>query len=115
MKNQAAIQERYLREELPQQLGGLAANLARIQSFSDHPDHREVVARLVEESLLFIEWTVPHVGAGVQAELVELQSLLAGWQQSWAELWADDEQRNAMAQQAQAWSERVLKMAGLLP
>lgn len=115
MKNQAAIQERYLREDLPQQLGGLAANLARIQSFSDHPDHREIVARLVEESQLFIEWSVPHVGAAVQAELVELQSLLAGWQQSWAELWVNDEQRSVMAQQAQAWSERVLKMAGLLP
>jgi len=38
-------------------LGGLAANLARIESFSNDPKHDEVVLGLVRESQLFIEWT----------------------------------------------------------
>ena len=59
MRNQAAIHARYMRDPLPIRLGGLAADLARIQSFSDHPDHRDVVADMLEESRFFIEWTAP--------------------------------------------------------
>ena len=80
MKNQVAIQERYLREDLPMRLGELAANLARIQSFSDHLDHREVVACLLEEGSFFIEWTMADAGSDLQPELLELQRQLADWQ-----------------------------------
>ncbi len=62
MKDWKAIQERYLRDTLPVRLGGLAANLARINSFSDHPDHRDVVERLLDESKFFIEWTASDAG-----------------------------------------------------
>ena len=60
MRNWAAIRERYLRDSLPIRLGGLAANLARIKSFSDHPDHRDVIESLLDESKFFIEWTAPE-------------------------------------------------------
>lgn len=115
MKEQAAIQERYMQDALPIRLGGLAANLARIESFSDHPDHREVVERLLEESKFFIEWTTPEVSLDVQAELVELQRQLARWQHRWADIWADPAERAAVAKQAGAWSKRVLELSGLLP
>ncbi len=55
MKDWTAIRDRYLRDEFPVRLGGLAANLARIKSFSDHPDHRDAVESLLEESKFFIE------------------------------------------------------------
>ena len=55
MKDWKAIRERYLRDTLPLRLGGLAANLARIKSFSDHPDHYDVVENLLNESKFFIE------------------------------------------------------------
>ena len=45
MKNLEAIQERYLRDPLPVRLGGLAANLARVESFSNHAEHREYTLR----------------------------------------------------------------------
>ncbi len=114
MRDQAALRERYLRDKLPVRLGGLAANLARIKSFSDHPDHRNVVESLLEESKFFIEWTAPDAEFELQAELVEIQLQLARWQRSWRDIWADPAQRAAVAEKARVWSERVLKMSGLL-
>lgn len=114
MRDWTAIRERYLRDELPVRLGGLAANLARIQSFSDHPDHCEAVASLLEESKFFIEWTVLDAGLDLQAELVELQIQLARWQHAWASIWTHPERRAAVAEIAGVWSGRLLEKSGLL-
>ena len=114
MRNRTAIRERYLRDSLPIRLGGLAANLARIKSFSNHPDHRDVIESLLDESKFFIEWTAPETKIDLQVELVALQLQLACWQRSWQGIWADPSQRAAVGEQAQAWSERILKRSGLL-
>ena len=114
MRNWAAIRERYLRDSLPIRLGGLAANLTRIKSFSDHPDHRDVIESLLDESKFFIEWTAPETEIDLQVELIALQLQLARWQRSWQVIWADPVQRAAVGDQAQTWSERVLKRSGLL-
>jgi len=84
MNDWSSRRERYLRDALPIRLGGLAANLARVKSFSDHPDHREVVESLIDESKFFIEWAAPDADLLVQAALVELQVQLACWQHAWA-------------------------------
>lgn len=114
MRDWTAIRERYLRDKLPTRLGGLAANLARIRSFSDHPDHRAAVESLLEESKFFIEWTAADAEVNMAAELVELQVQLARWQRNWASIWADAVQRMQVAEQAHRWSKRVLEMSGLL-
>ena len=114
MKNQAAIRERYLRDPQPVRLGGLAANLARVTSFSNHPKHSATVESLIDESKYFIEWAVPDAEADGQAELVLLQVQLARWQLNWSRIWADPTQRAMVASQAQKWSDQVLAMSGLL-
>jgi hypothetical protein len=114
MKDRTAIRERYLRDILPVRLGGLAANLARINSFSDHPDHRGVVEGILDESKFFIEWTASDAGLDLQAELVQLQLQLACWQLNWKRIWNDPVERAAVAGKARTWSERVLEMSGLL-
>jgi len=114
MRDRRTIQERYLCDDLPVRLGGLAANLARVKSFSDHPDHRDVVEKLLDESKFLIEWTAAEAKIDVQAELIELQVQLARWQRSWTDIWADPARRAAVAEQARIWSERVLQMSGLL-
>lgn len=114
MKNREAIRERYLRDPLAIRLGGLAANLARVESFSNHPDHREVVEHLLEESKYFIEWTALDATLELQADLVALQRLLACWQNTWTDIWADPKQRAAVAEQSGAWSRKVLESSGLL-
>ena len=114
MRDFSAIKERYMQDVLSIRLGGLAANLARVNSFSDHPDHCEAVEYLLEESKFFIEWTVPDSELNVQAELVDLQIQLAVWQHNWTQIWNDPLQRTAVAHQAGEWSKKVLDMSGLL-
>lgn len=114
MKYSAVLQQRYLRDPSPVRLGGLAANLARIESFSDHVEHCDVVRNLLEESKFLIEWAAPDLRLDVQAQLVQLQLRLALWELDWTRIWPDSEQRMAVAKQAQLWSRRVLEMSGLL-
>lgn len=115
MTNQAAVRKRYMRDGPPVRLGGLAANLARIQSFSDNPDHGDVVESLVEESAFFIEWTAQELELDTCVALAELQRLLVRWRHTWSMVWANPSLRAEVAKQAGAWSQRVLRMAGLLP
>lgn len=114
MKDWTSIRERYLRDNLPIRLGGLAANLARIKSFSDHPDHRDVVESLLDESKFFIEWTASETELEIQVKLVELQLQLAQWQHGWKDIWANPAERATVAEQAGVWSKQVLAISGLL-
>ena len=114
MTDLSQVRERYLRDPLPVRLGGLAANLARVRSFSDNPEHGEVVARLIEESAWFIEWLAPDAPADTQVILIDCQRALTRWRLSWVVIWADPERRAEMATRAGAWSERFLGLSGLV-
>lgn len=114
MMNRETIRERYLRDPLPVRLGGLAANLARVESFSNHADHRAVVEYLLDESKYFIEWTAADADLNLQVELVEIQRQLAQWQRCWQDIWNNPIERATVAAQAGAWSKRVLEKSGLL-
>ena len=114
MNDRHHIKQRYMQDNLSIRLGGLAANLARIHSFSDHTDHRDIVLNLVDESKFFIEWNAPEAEIQVAAELVTLQLRLAQWQYGWESIWKDSEKRASVAREAEEWSKRVLTMAGLL-
>jgi len=109
-----AIQARYLRDAPPIRLGGIAANLARIASFSRNDANREIVEHMINESKLFIEWAAPETDVDTAAVLVELQLQLAQWQRGWAGIWEDTEKRRALIEQCRYWSKRVLDMSGLL-
>ena len=113
MKDWTAIQERYMRDELPIRLGGLAANLSRIKSFSMNEASRDTVASLIDESKMFIEWTAAQAETEVAAKLVELQVQLALWQLQWKNIWVDSARRAHLAEESHAWSQQVLEMSGL--
>ena len=114
MNNLSSIKERYLRDELPVRLGGLAANLRRIPSFARSESNREAVAALIDESKYFIEWTAAGADIDAAGALVELQLELAGWQRNWPAIWADPERRRQVGEASRAWSDRVLELSGLL-
>ncbi len=114
MKDWPAIRARYLRDNLPIRLGGLAANLSRIKSFAAHEGSREAIGSMIDESKFFIEWTAAEAEVGTAAELVELQVQLARWRRNWMRIWSDPVQRHQVAEQSEAWSKRVLEMSGLL-
>ena len=113
MSEWSLIRERYLQDGVSIRLGGLAANLARIGSFSRRPEHGDAVSRLVRESALFIEWTAPDAPAESLTDLAELQRLLSQWYRSWSDVWADDSRRAAIGETATEWSARVLALSGL--
>jgi hypothetical protein len=114
MMNREMLRERYLRDALPIRLGGLAANLRRIRSFTQHAANREAVEGLLDESKYFIEWTAGETEVATAAELVELQVQLARWQRNLDRIWADSEQRQQVSEQSRVWSDRVLDLSGLL-
>ncbi|MGH9751946.1 MAG: hypothetical protein ACREA2_04120 [Blastocatellia bacterium] len=106
--------ERYLRDPLPLRLGNLASNLSRIKSLSNHPTMGEAAGRVVDESIFFIEWTTADASLRQQAALAELRSMLMNWRLEWTEIWNDAEKRTSLAEQAGAWSEKILDCSGLL-
>ena len=114
MKDWSVIQKRYLQDELPIRLGGIAANLSRVKSFATHDANREAVASLLEESKFFIEWTAGEADINTAAELVELQVQLSLWQRAWDKIWLDSTQRQQVASASGKWSQRILELSGLL-
>lgn len=114
MKNAAALRERFLRDSPAVRLGGLAANLARVQSFSDHEAHREVVRALLEESKWLIEWAAPEAEPAIRGLLVDCQRQLARWTLGWAHIWPDLKRRTSVSREAGEWSRRLLEVSGLL-
>ena len=114
MKDWLRIRERYLRDDLRVRLGGLAANLARVASFSDNAGHRESVEDLLTESKFFIEWTAGDASIETQIELVQLQVQLARWHVRLDQDWSDEEARSDMAGSAKQGSNRLLGLSGIL-
>ncbi len=114
MKDWTQIKERYLRDDLSVRLGGLAANLSRIRSFSTNEANRDVVESLIDESKMFIEWTAAQVEVNNAEKLVELQIQLAFWQLQWSKIWPDASGRTQISEQSGLWSIQILEMSGLL-
>ena len=114
MKDWAVIRERYMRDDLPVRLGGLAANLSRIKSFSANEASGETVASLIDESKMFIEWTASQADISTAATMVDIQIQLALWQIRWDSIWSDPAKRKQIAEQSGIWSKQILEMSGLL-
>lgn len=114
MKDYTAIQTRYMRDNLPVRLGGLAANLRRVQSFARNEANGDVVESMLDESKHFIEWTAAEADIDKAAELVELQVQLARWQHRWQYIWNDPVRRREVAELSGRWSDRVLELSGLM-
>ena len=114
MKDWTVIQERYMRDELSVRLGGLAANLSRIKSFSANEASRETVASLIDESKMFIEWTAAQAEINTAAMIVDVQVQLSLWQIRWDRIWTNPAERKQIAEQSGIWSKQILEMSGLL-
>ena len=114
MSDFSAIRERYLRDEVPRRLGGLAANLARVGSFAGNSANSALVYSLLDESKWFIEWTAAETSIDTAAQLVDLQLELSLWQLDWERIWSNPAIRAAMASHSRNWSDRVLTLSRLL-
>lgn len=104
-----AIRQRFLHDPLPGRLGALAADLARIASFSENPKNQRAVASLLEEGKWFCEWAAPEAPLETQAVLADLQLALAVWERWWLNGTPDQ----TMQTEAQRKSDELLALAGL--
>lgn len=114
MNNLEERKKRYLQDDLPIRLGGLAANLARVNSFVQNSANKESVNSLLQESKHFIEWTAQETDVKISAELVDLQIIIARWQLKLDEIWNNETQRLKIGEQAKMLSNKVLNNSGLL-
>ncbi len=106
MGNLDEIKNRFMKDNLAIRLGGLASNLARIRSFAQKSNNQKIVRDLIEESKFFIEWTAPEASLPIQEDLVNLQIQLA--------LRTYSEDTKELSEFAEVWSEKILKLSGLL-
>ena len=107
--NWNAIEVSFLNQSYPQQLGELAASLARLKSWCQKNASREIVPVLLEENLLYVNLLQKQSHAN-KVELTQLQELLQGWVNQGDKL---TEVAN-LASISANWSQRVLEMSGLL-
>lgn len=114
IQNKEKIRERFLRDPLPQRLGGLAATFGRISSVARKSSDPENVTRLLEEAKYLIEWTAADAEPEVAAELVTIQTLVSLWLKSWEKTNQTKEQRTLLSFQAKLWSDRAMDFSGLL-
>jgi len=106
MLNLEVIKKRFLKDDLPKRMGGIASNLARLKSFSQMPNNKKAISDLIEESKFFIEWTAPEVNLDIQVELVNTQIQLA--------LWDYLKDKKQISKDAGKLSEKLLKLSGLI-
>jgi hypothetical protein len=114
LKNLTDVRDRFLRDPLPRRIGNIAANLARIETFSDRSEHQAAISGLLLESKYFIEWSAPQVPPDLLGDLVDLQRTLVVWERSLPRTLASPQARRSMAAQAKEWSLRLLEKSGLI-
>jgi hypothetical protein len=104
------LRERYEALDWPQQLGNLASTLARASARASSPQYDALVADLLREAALLIEWSAPRVPATFWLELAAMQREVLAWRR----VWPLDPARSLLALHARNLSDRLLQMAGLV-
>ncbi|MBH8553374.1 hypothetical protein I8751_13520 [Nostocaceae cyanobacterium CENA357] len=112
-QNKAEKQVCFQSENTSIRLGHIAANLARIKSFSEIA-YKEAVISVIDETKWFIEWTAAEIEPLQAEELVNIQIQLAMWELSWDDIWLNEKECRLVAEQSSVWSGRVLEISGLL-
>lgn len=108
--NWQSFGERYVRMAWQQQLGNLASTLARLSSRCPRPEHDPLVADLLREAALLIEWSAPHTPPALHPDLAAMQHEVVAWRRDWPL----DQARPLLALRARQMSEALLRMAGLV-
>jgi hypothetical protein len=109
--------ERFLQAPLPIRLGNIAANLARIDAFSQNPQQGIIASRMIDESKHFCEWAGLEIAKRdikLSHTLLVLQRQLVRWEHHLTEIYADPVRRAEMAEIARAWSNHLLILSGVL-
>ena len=107
--SQSSLLERYQQMAWPQQLGNLASTLARVSSRCSRPEYDPLVANLLREAALLIEWSARHTPPTAHPDLAAMQREVVAWRENWPL----DQARPLLALRARQMSEALLSVAGL--
>lgn len=114
MRDRSKLRERFLRDRVAIQLGNIASNLGRIDSFITMEMEQSAVTDLLDETKAMIEWAAPSATLEQQFILVELQRSLVRWRFAWADIAQAATQRASVANSAREWSDQLIAISGLL-
>ena len=116
MSRLVEIQARFLKEENSMKLGHLASDLARIASLTEMKAGKTALKSVLEEAKYFSEWaaTAANVPLETQMLLAEIQSFIAQKELEFDSMFENQEWRAGLRSRARAWSDELLKKAGLL-
>ena len=109
--NKQTLRERYMQLGWPQQMGNLASTLARISTRAASSQYDALVADLLREAALFIEWSAKGVPQSLLLDLAPLQRELLLWYR----VWPHETLRPLLSLQARHLSDRLLRLAQLTP
>jgi hypothetical protein len=114
MRNWDALRHRFLQDRFAIQLGNIAANMGRIDSYMTDPISEEIVISVLDETKHFVSWAILNATLHEQLELAVLQQRLIEWHLTLPYLWQDSHQRLATGREARRWSDQLVTMSGLL-
>jgi len=109
--NRQSLRERYVQLDWPRQMGNLASTLARISTRAASSQYDALVADLLREAALFIEWSAPTTPPSLLLDLAPLQRELVLWHR----VWPQEALRPLLSLQARHLSDRLLRLAQLTP
>ncbi|HSJ57266.1 MAG TPA: hypothetical protein VLC95_08795 [Anaerolineae bacterium] len=104
----ARFRERFLRDDWTRQFGNLASTLGRLGSHVGDERYDAIVADLLREGALLIEWSAPQAPKEMIVELALMQRELVLWRR----IWPTDAARPLLAHRAHAMADALLAAAG---
>lgn len=104
----AKMRERFLRGDWHIQFGNLASTLGRLGSHAGDRRYDTIVADLLREGALLIEWSAPQAPEGTIVDLALMQRELVLWRR----IWPTDAVRPLLAHRAYAMADALLAAAG---
>ncbi len=114
MKNLSIIKARFLKDPFKIKMGNLAADLARLSSFSENIKNKKTIESILEESKFFIEWLTPEAPLEIQTLLSQIQLKLALWHLSFLQKKETYIEIKELREKTKNWSMDLLKMSGFL-
>ena len=103
-----SLRKRYLQDGWTIQVGNLASTLARLSSHAKDARHDQIVADLLHEGTLLMEWCAPNVPLDLAADLAMMQRELVLWRQ----VWPNEAARPLLALCARQMADRLLEAGG---
>lgn len=108
------IYSRFVRDKVPVRMGNMASNMGRIQAIGEMEGEVTTARTMIDETIMFIELTLPVTDFAKARLLTELKQILEQWRISIDEIWKDPTRHSLLCEQAGNWSDRLVEASGLL-